>query len=226
MAHHAAARARSSRAPIAPRRVSGPLRRVPTAPQPAAPRIPIDRLVRSRGWIWVIAIMLGGIVAMQVSLLRLNAGISRAVQTQATLEHQNAELQAQIAQRMSGERVRQAAAALSMVDPPAGEVRYLRARKTDARAAVRRMQPPSEQAKLVMANNGRLPDPVTPLGTTPSATAQATTTTAPSVTAAAAAADPTATAVPPAATAAPPTAPETATPGVAADPGTGAATAG
>ena len=38
--------------------------------------------------------MLGGIVAMQVSLLRLNSGISRAVQTQSTLERQNATLQA------------------------------------------------------------------------------------------------------------------------------------
>ena len=48
--------------------------------------------------------MLGGIVAMQVSLLRLNTGISRAVQTQETLERQNATLQAAIAELTSGER--------------------------------------------------------------------------------------------------------------------------
>ena len=43
----------------------------------------VDRVLRSRGCIWLIGLLLGGIVAMQVSLLRLNAGISRAVQTQS-----------------------------------------------------------------------------------------------------------------------------------------------
>ncbi|HEX6025883.1 MAG TPA: hypothetical protein VFZ00_28080, partial [Solirubrobacter sp.] len=99
-------------APYRPRRISGPVRR----PVPAGPairrgrtsaferlsRIPdhylVDRLLRSRLCIWVIGILLGGIVAMQVSLLRLNAGISRAVQTQSTLELQNATLQASIAE--------------------------------------------------------------------------------------------------------------------------------
>ena len=37
---------------------------------------------RPRAASWLIGLMLGGIVAMQVSLLRLNSGISRAVQTQ------------------------------------------------------------------------------------------------------------------------------------------------
>ncbi len=49
--------------------------------------------------------MLGGIVAMQVSLLRLNTGISRAVQTQETLVRQNATLQAAIAESTSGEKI-------------------------------------------------------------------------------------------------------------------------
>ena len=58
----------------------------------------VDRLLRSRGCIWLIGILLGGIVAMQVSLLRLNSGISRAVQTQSTLEKQNMALQTPIAE--------------------------------------------------------------------------------------------------------------------------------
>ena len=72
--------------------------------------------------------MLGGIVAMQVSLLRLNSGISRAVQTQSTLEQQNMALQSSIAELTSGERVTTAAAGGQMIDPPAGETRYLTAR--------------------------------------------------------------------------------------------------
>ena len=90
------------------RRVSGPSRRPAPAGVPAQrgrtsaferlARIPdhrvVDRLLRGRACIWLIGLMLGGIVAMQVSLLRLNTGITARVQTQKTLERQNATLQA------------------------------------------------------------------------------------------------------------------------------------
>ena len=71
---------------------------------------------------------------------------------------QNATLQAAIAESTSGEKVAAAAAALNMVEPPAGETRYLTARPgKDPRRAVRRMKPPSERAKAIMANNGMVP---------------------------------------------------------------------
>src|SRR5215213_4384436 len=105
MARHATA-TRPRTAPLAPRRVSGPVRRpVPVGPPARGrtgaferlARIPdhriVDRLLRSRLCIWVIGIMLGGIVFMQVSLLRMNTGISRAVATQQTFERQNATLE-------------------------------------------------------------------------------------------------------------------------------------
>src|SRR4051812_3171743 len=172
MPEHATARRRT--APVHPRRISGPARprTVPAVALPA-PRgrtsaferiraLPdhrvVDRLLRSRLWIWLIGAMLGGIVAMQVSLLRLNAGISRAVQTQTTLERQNADLQAGIAERTAGDRVREAAAADDMVDPPAGDIRYLRSRPSvDPELAARRMRAPSDEAQTVMASGGRLP---------------------------------------------------------------------
>src|SRR3954454_10062505 len=164
MPEHATVRRRA--APVHPRRVSGPARPRPL-PAVALPErgstgaferfraLPdhrvVDRLLRSRLWIWLIGAMLGGIVAMQVSLLRLNAGISRAVQAQTTLERQNSALQAGIAELTGGDRVREAAAAEDMVDPPAGDTRYLRARPTvDARLAAHRMRPPSDEARAVM----------------------------------------------------------------------------
>ena len=100
--------------------------------------------------------MLGGIVAMQVSLLRLNTGISRAVQTQSTLERQNMSAAERRSRELtSGERVAAAAARRTMIDPPAGETRYLTARPaTDPRRAVRRMKPPSERAIAIMDNGG------------------------------------------------------------------------
>jgi hypothetical protein len=107
--------------PRGPRRVSGPARgRARTLPpratapapsvalpQPLVPRVLdvlrglpdarwLDRLVRGRAWILVIGIALIGLVAMQVSMLGMNAGIGRAVERTATLERQNADLRATV----------------------------------------------------------------------------------------------------------------------------------
>jgi hypothetical protein len=215
---HARPRQRPRSAPARPRRVSGPLRPAPAAG--AAVRrgttgvferiraLPetrfVDGLLRGRAWIWLIGLLLGGIVAMQVSLLKLNAGISRAVTTSATLERQNADLEAGIARLSSGDRVRAEALKEGMVSPLPGGVEYLTARgERDATRAARRMQPPSEEASSIMAHGGRdvaapviVPPVIDPAATDPAAI---TTT------------DPTAT---------------TAAPAVAVDPATGAVAAG
>ena len=165
-----AGRARTAPAPRLPRRVSGPVakpRAVP-APKPvtgvferlrALPdhRI-IDRLLRGRVWICFVGVALMGIVAMQVSLLKLNSGISRAVETTTTLERQNSSMEASIARLASGDRIRTAADKRGMVTPAAGAVHYLRVRPgRDAPRAVRRMRAPSDAAKELMANGGIVP---------------------------------------------------------------------
>jgi hypothetical protein len=165
------AHARATIAPRGPRRISGPV----PAPAGAAalPRrgttsvfgriraLPdhrvVDRLLRSRLWIWALGALLGGIVAMQVSLLKLNSGISRAVQTTTTLERQNADLEASIARLSSPDRIESGASSLGMVMPPAGDVSYVTARPTDAASAASRMEPPSEDAARLMANDGIVP---------------------------------------------------------------------
>jgi hypothetical protein len=204
-AQTAAARARHSRrtrqAPgrrPAARRVSGPLRPLPVAAPGGAVRrgstgvferiraLPetrlVDGLLRGRAWIWLIGILLGGIVAMQVSLLKLNAGISRAVTTASTLERQNADFEAQIARLSSGERVRQTAIDEGMVTPPPGAIEFLQARPDrDGRLAARRMEPPSDTAAAVEANGGYEPGVLAATtdaaatATTPTTTEQATT---------------------------------------------------
>ena len=96
----------------------------------------VDRMVRGRGWIGVIAFLLIGIVGMQVSLLKLNAGMGRDVERIASLERRNGELRAEVSWLSAGERVQDRAAAYGMVMPPAGAVGYLRARPdADAVAA-------------------------------------------------------------------------------------------
>jgi hypothetical protein len=213
MPSHAPARRRST-APLHPRRVSGPARprAVPAVALPAGrtrgrtgaferlrglpDKRVVDRLLRGRLCIWVIGVMLGGIVAMQVSLLRLNAGISRGVATATALELQNSDYEASIAALKSSDRVQAWATSHGMVDPPAGDARFLGARPaTDAARAVKRMKPPSDTALEVMANGGRLPGvaatgaatsvATTTTTTTPPATATTTTTTIPPATAAA-----------------------------------------
>jgi hypothetical protein len=169
---------RSRQAPArrpAARRVSGPLRPIPVAaPAGGAVRrgstgvferiraLPetrlVDGLLRGRAWIWLIGILLGGIVAMQVSLLKLNAGISRAVTTASTLERQNADFEAQIARLSAGSRVRDTAVAENMVTPAPGTIEFLRSRpERDGRLAARRMEPPSDAAAAIMANGGLEP---------------------------------------------------------------------
>src|SRR3954470_23435143 len=118
MPPNAAVRRRTTGAPLHHRRISGPARprAVPAVALPAPSvferlrALPdkrvVDRLLRGRLCIWVIGVMLGGIVAMQVSLLRLNAGISRAVITASTLERQNSDMEASIAKLTGGDRVR------------------------------------------------------------------------------------------------------------------------
>jgi cell division protein FtsL len=137
----AAARRAPLRRPVAPRvprRVSGPSRgRAQVAPRPTlgaralgfVVTLPdhrlVDRLVRGRVWIPLIGFLLIGIVAMQVSMLKLNAGIGSAVQKSSTLERTNGELRADLAKLGSGERIQQAAGKLGMVMPAPDQVRYL-----------------------------------------------------------------------------------------------------
>jgi cell division protein FtsL len=167
----------------------------------------LDSLLRSRAWIWILAVGLGGIVAMQVTLLKLNTGISRAVESAATLERQNAELEVQVARLSSDERIRAAAAKLGLVMPDAGAVKFLHSRgERDAARASHRMQPPSVEAEKLLASGGRVPaGTLTATTTTTTATAPVPTATAQPVATAsptpAPTAAPTATPVPAAATA-------------------------
>jgi hypothetical protein len=181
-----------------PRRISGPSRpkRDPRAGATAATAVArpplamrlgmramrvgdarvLDRLVRGRAWIALMAIGLMGIVFMQVSLLKLNAGISRAVTAADTFERQNSSLREDISKLDSGERIQAVAAKLGMVTPAAGDVHYLDAREADGARAAASIKPP---------------EPVTPSATPPAATAApaaaATTTTPPAAATAAAA---------------------------------------
>src|ERR1700683_1124588 len=105
--------------PSAPRRVSGPVRgriaqpsRAPRVRRPASAThqplavrfvgfvraLPdhalLDRVVRGRTWIALLGVMLVGIVAMQVEVLKLGASEGRALQEGAALASRNEILRA------------------------------------------------------------------------------------------------------------------------------------
>jgi cell division protein FtsL len=148
------------------------------APAVALPQIPrlvdvlaglpdsrwLDRLLRGRAWIALIALALIGLVFMQVSMLKLNAGIGQSVERSATLERQNADLRATVSQLSSEERIQRAAADMGLIMPPAGDIRYLRSRSahSDAVKAARIMREPTPAAQQAAAAAAAQPQVTTP----------------------------------------------------------------
>ena len=104
----------------------------------------MDRVVLSRAWVVIVAFALIGIVAMQVSMLKLNSGIGRAVDSVATLERANATLKADISRLSSGDRIRALAGARGFRMPAPADLTFLRAGdlRTDGARAARRMVAP------------------------------------------------------------------------------------
>jgi hypothetical protein len=114
----------------------------------------LDRLIRGRAWIALVAFALIGIVTLQLGLLKLNGGIGRALQHEAVLQRQNAALSIENSEMAAGGRVQSQAAQIGMQFVPAGALRFLAARPgTDAtrgavavRTPIHSSTPGSEQA--------------------------------------------------------------------------------
>ena len=85
---------------------------------------------------------------MQVSLLKLNAGISRAVTAADTFDRQNSSLREDISKLDSGERIQAVAAKLGMVTPAAGDVHYLDGRGADGARAAASIKPPEPVTRV------------------------------------------------------------------------------
>jgi cell division protein FtsL len=163
--------ARAATAPARPRTAPAPRRAPRTAPPPRrrsgatvpkrapsrrqAPRIArvleapaarlLDTLLTGRAWIALIGVLLAGIVFFNVSLLGLNQGITRDSARAQTLEQRNAQLRLAVADLGSSERIQQLAEKRGMIMPAAGQVSYVRSRKSDARRATQNIQLPATQ---------------------------------------------------------------------------------
>lgn len=182
--------------PRTPRRVSGPAR--PAAvPRPAVRgalgerlgvwvrNLPdhrlLDRLIRGRAWIVLIGVLLAGIVAVQVSMLRMNAGISHSVEQAQLLQRSNQQMEADVATLGSDSRLAALAERQGFDTPTAGSERYLSAGAADARRAVRDMKPPQPHQTTTVATTQATSTTATgttgTTGTTTTATPTTTSTT-------------------------------------------------
>jgi septal ring-binding cell division protein DamX len=193
----AAPRTRTRRTAAPARRVSGPATgrtRVAHPHLPAAPPLALriggavgtlaehrflDRLVRGRAWIAILGVGLIGIVFMQVSMLRMNAGIGRDVNTASKLDRENAALRATISEESSGNHIEALAARMGLVLPP-GTPRFLDARRFDAGRAANAITAPGDFPSGVTGTqvDATAASPLAPTGVAPS-TGTAVSTTAP-----------------------------------------------
>jgi len=166
-----AAARRAVAAPRPARRVSGPARRPVAVPRPAPRRAPeqplgarvlewlralpdhrlLDRLIGGRVWIVLLGTLLVGIVTMQLTLLRWNAAIGRAVEQSSQLEQRNAALRLSISQLSDTERIASLASQMGFVMPPQGSPRFLTASVGDADRALTTMRVPDPNAAATAA---------------------------------------------------------------------------
>ncbi|MGI8507410.1 MAG: hypothetical protein ACR2MK_11535 [Solirubrobacteraceae bacterium] len=131
-------------APHSPRRVSGPSRparrpigrakplvRGPLPARAAAfvRALPdhslLDRVVRGRAWIPLLGVLLAGIVAMQVEVLKLSASMGRTLERGTQLQSLNEQLRSSVASLADDRRIERLAAGMGLVMPPPEAINFL-----------------------------------------------------------------------------------------------------
>jgi hypothetical protein len=85
----------------------------------------LDRLIRGRLWIGLVAFALIGIVTLQLALLKFNGGIGRALTREAVLQRENAALSVANSELASADRVQAQARSLGMEFVSTGALHFL-----------------------------------------------------------------------------------------------------
>jgi cell division protein FtsL len=139
-----------------PRRVSGPVRAPARAPGTARPKPAsrpqtgqdglilgllgllesvsshrmLDRLIRGRMWIGIVAFALIGIVTLQLGLLKLNSSIGHSLEKEGALQRENAALSIENSELAGGDRVESQAERLGMRLVAVGALQFLSSHAT------------------------------------------------------------------------------------------------
>ncbi len=134
----------------------------------------IDRLLRARLWIWLVAALLVGIVFLNVDLLQLNRRLAALSERRGQVEADNARLRRELARLEAADRIQQLAQRQGFVLPAPDAVRYLRAEPSaDARIAAQRL---GERAATripapAASTAARIPAPAASTASVPAASA-------------------------------------------------------
>jgi hypothetical protein len=118
----------------------------------------LDRVVRGRAWIPLLGVLLAGIVAAQVEILKLGASMGRSLQQTTTLTNANEQLRGSVAALADDQRIERLGGAMGLVLPPPGAVGYLAAgRGGNVGGALGNLHTPDSSAFVTMpAKNGAL----------------------------------------------------------------------
>jgi hypothetical protein len=150
-----------------PARIAALIRTLPDHPL-------LDRIVRGRTWIALLGVMLAGIVAMQVELLKLNASIGRSIELGVALQSRNDNLRASVSSLSDAQRIERLASGMGMVMAGPTAVQFLDARHVSPASAAATIHAPdaaSFQAALQTMLSNATQSSSGPGGTTGTATA-------------------------------------------------------
>jgi len=128
----------------------------------------LDRIVRGRAWIPILGVLLAGIVAMQVEVLKLSATMGSTIQRGTALESRNQQLRASVAELSDDQRIERLAAAMGMVMPDPSAMSFLSTRPGDIHAALANIHQPDANGYMLA-----LPAIDTPAGAAAAAAAAA-----------------------------------------------------
>jgi hypothetical protein len=106
----------------------------------------IDRLIHGRAWIPVLGLLLTGIVAMQVEVLKLNASMGRAIETSSALQSRNELLRESVAALGDDQRIERLATAHGMVMPAPDAPSFISARGDNVQRALANIHAPDPAA--------------------------------------------------------------------------------
>jgi hypothetical protein len=134
----------------------------------------LDRIVRGRAWIPLLGVLLAGIVAMQVEVLKLNAGIGRSLERGTALSAENQLLRANVAQLSDAQRIERLAAGWGLQMPDPAQVKFL----NTGPAAVQRALGSIHQPDASTFNNQLAAESAQILAADPTAASAAATNTA------------------------------------------------
>jgi cell division protein FtsL len=87
----------------------------------------LDRLIRGRAWIPVLGVLLAGIVAMRVEVLKLGVSVGRSLAVVSQLQSENQTLRANVASLSNAARIERLAATMGMVMPGPLDVHFIAA---------------------------------------------------------------------------------------------------